>query len=240
MKKLGIFVLKVNSRLLEHFGKPKRKLDSKPLDILIATILSQNTSDKNSLKAYHNLRKKFPAWADIKKASISQLARTIRIAGLSRQKAKTIKELFKWLVNINQHYSLGFLNDLSNEEVLSELTKLQGIGVKTASCVLLFGMQRNVCPVDTHVFRTVNRIGIVSGSTPEKTFYALDKILPYGIAHEFHTNLIILGRTICKPKKPECFNCPLVKLCNFKKKNLTSDFSSASNRRNDIILLDAI
>lgn len=246
------FILRVNSKLAEHFGKPKRKLNSNPLDILIATILSQNTNDKNSHKAYLNLRSKFPSWSNVEKATVSQIAKTIRTAGLSRQKANTIKQLLKTLKTKKPKFSLDYLYEFSDEQVIFELTSISGIGVKTASCVLLFGMKRNVCPVDTHVFRTVNRtcppnllqtgrrVGIISKTSAEKTFYALNKILPNGIAHQFHTNLIMLGRTICKPQKPNCTECPLLKLCKHEDKNLTSPFPSKSKTANDFLLLDVI
>ena len=76
-------------------------------------------------------------------------------------------------------------------------------------------MQRNVCPVDTHVHRTSNRIGLVETKTPDKTFTILNENLPDGIAHQFHTNLIKLGRQICKPAKPFCSVCPLLNVCQF-------------------------
>ncbi len=101
---------------------------------------------------------------------------------------------------------------------ISELTKYKGVGVKTASCVLLFAEGRNVCPVDTHVHRTVNRIGIVIGSTPDKTFIQLNKNFPIKIAHQFHTNLIRLGREVCTPQNPSCGICPVKSECVFENK----------------------
>ena len=99
---------------------------------------------------------------------------------------------------------------MPDDEILNELTSIKGIGVKTASCVLLFSLDRNVCPVDTHVHRTLNRIGIVKTKTPDKTFANYIKIYLKNTAHQFHTNLIKLGREICKPAKPFCSICPTV------------------------------
>jgi endonuclease-3 len=81
-------------------------------------------------------------------------------------------------------------------------------------------MDRNVCPVDTHVHRTLNRIGIVATNSPDKTFLEINKNLPQGIAHSFHTNLIRLGREICRPGLPYCSICPLKRVCSFQEKNL--------------------
>lgn len=226
--------------MVEHFDKPKRKLDSEPIDILIATILSQNTNDKNSHKAYSNLRSKFHNWLNVEKATVNQIAKTIRTASLSQQKAKTIKQLLLTLKTKKPKFSLDYLYEFSDEQVISELTSISGIGVKTASCVLLFGLNRNICPVDTHVFRTLNRIGVVNERTAEKTFYALNEILPKLIAHQFHTNLIMLGRTICKPQKPHCTECPLLKLCTYEDKNPTSPLASKARTVNDFLLLDVV
>jgi len=114
---------------------------------------------------------------------------------------------------------------------------MKGVGLKTASCVLLFALDKNVCPVDTHVHRTINRIGIVNEKTPDKTFNALNKILPDGIAHSFHTNLIRLGREICKPKKPVCSVCPLIKNCQYSDKNFEAN-TKLSNK--SFMLLDNV
>ena len=126
---------------------------------------------------------------------------------------------------------------MDDEDILSDLTSIKGIGVKTASCVLLFSLDRNVCPVDTHVHRTLNRIGIVKTKSPDKTFESINKNLPSGIAHQFHTNLIKLGREICKPAKPLCSICPLKKECKFKHKNFEN---VASVNSKNFLLLDTI
>ena len=126
---------------------------------------------------------------------------------------------------------------MNDRDILNELTSINGIGVKTASCVLLFSLDRNICPVDTHVQRTLNRIGLVKTKTPDKTFEKINGKLPKGIAHQFHTNLIKLGREICKPAKPLCSVCPVLKLCKFKGKNL----DKVNNVRNEsFLLLDSI
>jgi endonuclease-3 len=126
---------------------------------------------------------------------------------------------------------------MSDEEILTELTSIKGIGVKTASCVLLFSLDRNICPVDTHVHRTLNRIGLVNTKTPDKTFEHIKDQLLDGVAHQFHTNLIKLGREICKPAKPSCSVCPLLKVCEFESKNLES---TSRVRTDGFLLLDSI
>lgn len=231
-------ILQINKLLIKHFGIPKRQNPlPDPLDTLIATILSQNTNDNNSYKAFNNLKNAFADWGEAADARRSTIEKLIKVAGLAPAKSKAIKNL---LVDIKEKYgklSLDFVKELSDEKILEKLTSYDGVGVKTASCVLMFAMNKNVCPVDTHVHRTTNRIGIVNEKTPDKTFWKLNAKLPDGIAHSFHTNLILLGREICKPTNPRCGVCPLKKVCKFEPKNFEMKNTKPNKR---ILLLDNI
>jgi len=228
----------VNKLLVKHFGIPPRNKElPDSVDMIIATILSQNTNDNNSYKAYQNLKKKYNSWYDLLKVRRTTIEKEIKVAGLGLQKSRAIKDFITNLYKEKKKISLDHIIDLENSAAISELTKFKGIGVKTASCVLLFAEGRNVCPVDTHVHRTVNRIGIVKASTPDKTFMKLNENFPPKIAHQFHTNLIRLGREICKPKNPSCGVCPLLKLCEFDEKNLSK--KEKGNERS-FMLLDSV
>jgi len=227
---------KIQALLIKQFGIPRRNPNkTAPLDALIGTILSQNTNDNNSFKAYSNLKKSFSGWDEVEKLSIKKLEQIINVAGLGFQKATAIKKVLSYLKKEKGSLSLDYLVDNSDEEILTELTSFQGVGLKTASCVLLFSLERNVCPVDTHVHRTLNRIGIVKTSSPGKTFLAIKDFLPEKSAHTFHTNLIRLGRAICKPSKPNCAVCPLLKICGYKEKNLKE---TKAVKKRDFMLLD--
>ncbi len=209
----------INNLLIKKFGVPqKSKIPPEPVDLLIATILSQNTNDRNSFKAYNSLKQKYSSWKEVAQLKALQIEKLIKIAGLGKQKSKAIKNLLTSLIKERGKVSLNYLKKMDDEEVLNELTNHSGIGVKTASCVLLFSLIRNVCPVDTHVHRTLNRIGLVKSSSPEKTFFAINYNFPDKIAHSFHTNLIRLGREICKPAKPLCMQCPVKKVCKYENK----------------------
>jgi endonuclease-3 len=229
---------KVNKLLVAHFGIPKRpKKLPNPIDTLIATILSQNTNDKNSYQAYLNLKRKYNNWSKLAAVSRTEIEKTIKVAGLGKQKSASIKSFLTTLKKKNGRLNLQFIRKMADEEILDELTSIKGIGVKTASCVLLFSLDRNVCPVDTHVHRTLNRIGLVKTTTPDKTFEQIKNQISNGVAHQFHTNLIRLGREICKPSKPSCSICPLLQVCAFKKKNLKKP---STVRNNSFLLLDSI
>lgn len=231
-------IQKINKLLIDYFGvPPKAKRLPDPLDTIIGTILSQNTNDQNSYKAYRSLKENFRTWDELARLKPTQIEKYIRVAGLGKQKSKAISGLLNSLKNNHKKISLNHIKKKQDSEILEELTACNGIGVKTASCVLLFSLGRNVCPVDTHVHRTVNRIGLVEASNPEKTFWLLNKNLPEGTAHSFHTNLIRLGREICKPANPGCGICPLFSLCNFKNKNKAAPVRIKSN---SFMLLDNI
>ena len=228
----------INRLLVRYFGVPYRpKKLPNPIDALIATILSQNTNDRNSYQAYNNLKNKYKSIDEISLTPRSEIEKVIKVAGLGKQKSAVIKNLLSRLKKTSGKLNLQYIKKMTDDEILIELTSMKGIGVKTAGCVLLFSLDRNICPVDTHVHRTLNRIGIVKSKTPDKTFEQIKGNLQDGIAHQFHTNLIKLGREICKPTKPFCSICPLLNLCKFRNKNLNNVDKKSSN---SFLLLDSI
>jgi endonuclease-3 len=217
---------KINRLLIQFFGIPQRnKKNPDPVDMLIGTILSQNTNDKNSYQAYQNLKQKYGSWDDVAKLTPSSIERIIKVAGLGKQKSKAINNVLKGLKKKNGKISLKFLTKQDDKSVIDELIKFDGVGVKTASSV------------DTHVHRTLNRIGLVNTNTPDKTFNEIFGQIPAGAAHSFHTNLIRLGREICKSSKPKCSICPLLKYCRYDSKTFNED---AVQKKNDFMLLDNI
>ena len=228
----------VNKKLIERFGIPVRnKKNPDPVDMLIATILSQNTNDKNSYRAFKSLKEKYNSWEETAEQPRIKIEKLVKIAGLGKQKSTAIKNFLSSIKKEKGKVSLNYLKDFSNDEILAELTRYDGVGIKTASCVLLFSLKRNICPVDTHVHRTLNRIRIVNTKTPDKTFLAIKDKIPEGIAHSFHTNLIRLGREICKPAKPNCTVCPLLKICKYEFKNLNGRMKL---KENSFMLLDNV
>lgn len=231
------FILKeINNRLKKFLKLPKRTKRADPLDILIATILSQNTSDLNSFKAYLNLQSYFKSWGNIENAKLSHLTKLISVAGLGNKKARVIKDLIKRLKQEHGSVSLKKIQTLNDEDALKYLTSFKGVGLKTAACVLLFSFNRDICPVDTHVHRILNRVGVIKQKDTNKTFYELNRIIPHGLAYELHTHLILFGRFICLSKKPKCNNCPLLDICKYDKKNMNSE-NYQNNRLNDFLLL---
>lgn len=205
------------TRLLEgEFGKPRWYGDRDLVGSLVATVLSQNTSDTNSARAYAGLRERFADWETVSRASEASIASAIRRGGLANIKARRIRRILRSIGDGTGGLDLEFLRGMPDEEVLSYLLKFDGVGSKTAACVALFGLGRDVMPVDTHVHRVMNRLGVVGETrTPDATFDALRGLVPVGKALSLHVNLIRLGRSLCRPREPACGGCPLLSVCAF-------------------------
>lgn len=196
---------------------PARK--AKPIDMLIATLLSQNTNDKNSHRAYVNLRRTFPRWEDVLNASERTLRAVIRSAGMANQKSARMKEILRTIKRRYGRLTLESLRREPDEKVFEELLSLKGVGVKTAACVLVFSLGRDVFPVDTHIHRICGRLGLAPDCrSPEKTFDRMKDIVPRRRAYSLHTNLIRFGRTVCRSNRPRCSVCPVYGECVFEKK----------------------
>ena len=198
------------------FGEPKLSRKSDPLAMLINIILSQATSDANSCRTFENLKKRFNTWEDVLAADESEIADAIRLGGLANQKARVIKDLLRQIKETHGTLSLNFVEKMTNEEARDFLLKFRGIGPKTVACTLLFACQKEVFPLDTHIFRVLKRMGILPEKiTDVKAHRLLDELVPKGKFYSLHVNLIRLGRKICRPKEPLCWECPLLEYCDY-------------------------
>jgi len=184
------------------------------LDELIATILSQNTSDANSHGAFEELCRRFGDWDAVRRAPVSRIAGAIRRAGLANQKAPRIKAILKRIHAERGELSLDFLGSMPTPEAVAYLRDLDGVGPKTAACVLLFACRKPVLPVDTHVHRVSRRLGLIApGTDAARAHQELAPLVPASRVLEFHVQLIRHGRTRCSARNPKCEDCPLVDLC---------------------------
>jgi endonuclease-3 len=207
-------VRKIHALLCEEYGEPRRRKAEDPVDVLIRTILSQNTSDTNSRRAFDGLKNRFPEWDSARCAPTKRIEQAIRVGGLAAIKARRIKDI---LTRIHAEYgniSLRPLGAMIPREALEKLLRYKGVGSKTAHCVLLFGFGMDAFPVDTHILRISKRIGLI----PEKT--SLDRahdmwarFLPGKLAYSLHLNLIAHGRRICRSQSPRCRECCLNPVC---------------------------
>jgi endonuclease III len=208
---------------------------SNPLDVLIATMLSQNTTDKTSYLAFRNL-KKIGSWNRVMNTPLSRIRKAIKVCGLSNQKAKNIKNLLKAVKKKYGKLSLNILNQMQNGEIYEELLRYKGVGTKTVSCVLAFALGRDVFPVDTHIHRLCNRLGLVNSRSPEKTFETMKNIVPMGKKYPLHLMLIRFGRKVCRANNPLCGKCILYELCEFKDREKYAAVKTLPKENNFVIL----
>ncbi len=187
-----------------------------PLDALVGTILSQSTNDVLSGRAYDSLKERFPTWEEALRAPTNEIAAAIERGGLAKAKARWIKAILEELVVERGELSLDFLRTYSPAETREYLTHFEGVGPKTAACVLLFALGQPVFPVDTHIHRIARRMGWVADKdTAERTFQVLDAAIPDELKYQLHVNLIAHGRTVCHARGPRCGECVVRSYCAF-------------------------
>ncbi len=204
----------IRRRLAARFGPLRAPRRTKPLEELILTVLSQNTSDANSSRAYGSLRKRFPTWDELVAAPASSVAAAIREGGLANIKAPRILAILREIRRREGRIDLSWMQTASDTEVRDYLMSLPGVGPKTAAVVLAFSLGRSALPVDTHVHRVAGRLGLIP---PKASSAAADALLhdlvPAALRVELHVGLIRLGREICRAGRPRCEECPLIDLC---------------------------
>ncbi len=201
------------ARLEEEYGIP-RPDDEGPVDLLVKTMLSQNTSDTNSLRAFAHLKNAFFDYETLLAAPDEAVSDSIRSGGLAEIKARRIKEALGKIKKDNGEISLASLAGMKKDEAMSYLLSLPGVGPKTASIVLLFAFSMPFMPVDTHVFRLSRRLGLLEEkASPEKAQKVLEAIVPPEKYTAFHLNLIRHGRRVCRARGPKHEQCVLQSCC---------------------------
>lgn len=180
-----------------------------PFRVLITTLLSQRTRDENTDIASDRLFSKYKTPEEIANADVREIEKLIKPSGFYRVKAKRVKEISSIIVK-----------DGRVPKDIEELMKLPGVGRKTANCVLVYAFKEPSIPVDTHVHRIPNRIGLVRTKKPEETEMELMKIVPKDKWILFNELFVKFGQRICKPIGPRCYECPIEKMCEYPDKNL--------------------
>jgi endonuclease-3 len=206
-------LLRVADRLAARYGRPRRPRQD-PLDCLIETVLSQNTSDTNSGRAFAALRAAFPSWHAVAAAPPLAIERAIKRGGLARTKSRRIGRLLRAVREREGRLDLAALVRLPAAAAEARLRGLPGVGPKTRACTLLFALGKHAFPVDTHVHRLAQRLRLVPEAiSAEAAHDLLAPAVPRGRALDLHLNLIRLGREVCRPRRPDCGSCPLAAEC---------------------------
>ena len=192
------------------FPKPRLPI----IDEVVATVLSQHTSDVNSERAFAQLKASFADWEQVLEAPAGQVADAIRCGGIADQKARRIQQILAAIRQREGRIDLDRLYELDDAAVEGYLTSLPGVGPKTAACVLVFSMGRAAFPIDTHVHRIAVRLGwLPPKTTAEQAHRILAPAVPPGIRYDLHLALIGHGRAVCKAQRPRCDVCVLRTRC---------------------------
>ncbi len=214
--------------LREMYGERRWRPHAEPVDELVLTILSQRNTDRSTEQAYLTLRERFPMWEQVMLAPVEEVADAIHYAGLYLMKAPRIQEVLRRILEERGNFDLRFLRELPLEEARAWLLALPGVGPKTTAIVLLFSLGRPAFPVDTHVYRVTQRLGLIGPKATEASAHGtLETMIrvasengalpatPQAAMFELHINLIGHGRKLCHAISPECGRCRLLPLCPF-------------------------
>lgn len=189
---------------------------------LISTMLSHRTNHANEEKAYYGMRERFGSWENVRDAPLPELIEAIATSNYPEVKAPRIQEALRLIIAERGEANIDFLRDMTMEEALAWLTALPGVGLKTASLVLLFNFYKPVLPVDTHVHRVTQRIGVIGPKvSAEKAHDILLAMLPKDakVLFNFHVHFLWHGQRVCTWASPRCEVCVLKDLCDWYKAN---------------------
>jgi len=204
------------ARLEGAYGPPARGPVRSPLETLIATILSQNTTDTNSSAGFKRLKERFASWDEVADGRLRDIRRCIRSCGLSRIKAPRIRDILRQIRARQGRLTLVHLREDSPDHVFAYLTSFEGVGPKTALCVMLFSLEMPVFPVDAHIERVTRRLGLLPQRVPAaKAHEHLTPLIAPRDRHELHLLLIAHGRATCRAHRPLCAQCVLLRSCPY-------------------------
>ncbi len=210
------------------YGRPD------PMHELVGTILSHRTTHANEVTAYRTLRERFPTWEAVRDAPLPDLIDAIKTANYPEVKAPYIQNLIAHLIRETGAANIDFLRNLSTDEAMTWLTNLPGIGPKTATLLLLFNFQKPVLPVDTHVHRVTQRLGVIGPkvSADKAHTILLSRLPPEAVVlFNFHKHFYWHGQRICSWYNPKCDECVLRDICDYFSSGKTLVLSSTPRRK---------
>lgn len=206
----------IYQKLIEAYGEPTWRPHLPPIDELVSTILSQATSDTNRDKGFDRLKEAFPDWESVMDAPTEEVIDAVRPAGLANQKGPRIQNALHHVYEARGALSLDFLAEAPLAKAQAWLTDIKGVGPKTAAVILLFAFGRPAFPVDTHVHRVTQRLGLIEeGTSANKAHEIFEQVDRPDTFYAMHLNLIRHGREICKARRPRCEICPLQAECDY-------------------------
>lgn len=204
--------------LITTYGELPLVPRREPMHELISTMLSHRTTNANEAKAYERMMARFKTWEGVRDAPLNELIEAISPSTFPEAKAPNIQKTLAKIIAERGEAKIDFLADWPVEEGVKWLTALPGVGIKTATLVLLFCFSKPVLPVDTHVHRISMRVGLIGKKvSAEAAHHLLLEMLPNEpyILFNFHKALLKHGQTTCTFNQPRCYKCPLRSGCDY-------------------------
>lgn len=209
----------VTDRLVSHYGVPSLGNYADSVEEIFYILLSARTPEIKYLRSHKALRERFPTTADLASASVEDIRACIAEAGLSNKRARHIKGIARTLTKQLGADPSAKLQAMPDAEAFAFLLGLPGVAEKSALCVMMYSLGHDVFPVDVHVRRIAVRLGILPEGIEHRPAQALlPAFVPAGRSKELHVGLVIHGRDVCQPKRPNCSKCFLKDLCRHGKK----------------------
>jgi len=212
-------IFEITKRLRKEYKDFVHYNKKNPLDELVFILCSVKRSEKVYLNAYSTLKRAFPKYEKLAATHVRKVRKVIAWGGLQNQKASAVKAIIKILIKKFGKPTLAPLRKMSDEECEQFLSSLPGVGKKVARCVMLYSLERQVFPVDSHCWRIANRLGwnkktCNSKTRSEKDMDYLQALIPPPMRFSLHVNMVSHGRKICTARYPTCMACTINRYCS--------------------------
>jgi endonuclease III len=205
-------VIELARALEQEYHTPDLGNRIDPLEELVYIVLTNRAIHQNYSRTWEILIKNFPSWDKLANAQESEITQVIRSGGLGKQKARTIKLSLQHTLEAFGEYTLFPLQSWSDAEILKFLCEIPGVGTKSAKCVMMYSLNRLVFPVDTHIRRILERVGILSEeSNPDSE--TIENLVPPELRYSLHVNLVYHGQQVCRARWMKCRKCFLNEEC---------------------------
>ncbi len=204
----------IDKRLNRIYHSPRLGNLSNPTDELFYILLSKKTPAKRYRRVFVEMRRSYKPWELLLDANRREIEQLLKPLGFSKVRAGQILKIARQLDAEFGRVSLLPLRGRTKEETKSYLKSLPGVGEKSARCVMMFSMNFDISPMDTHTTRVLRRLGLLPHDcVPAASHVLMDKRLPRGMSRRLHVNLISHGRAICRTQRPRCTTCCFLKRC---------------------------
>lgn len=222
MQKAKRNICLVEQILKRTYKSPRLGNKRNPLNELLFIQLSLRTTGPSFERVYSQFKKRFPKWNDVYSAPQKEVASALFNAGLSNQKAASLKAILSKLKADFKRVSLTPIRKYSDRAMEDYLCSLPGIGKKSARCIMLYSFDRKVFPVDAHCFRIIKRLGWIrqDAKYTDRMADMIQQMMPSKFRYPMHVNMVAHGRALCLDRYPKCKICPLLKACPFGQKKI--------------------